>query len=437
MRTGSAHGWLLGAALAAVLLCAGVAGRAAAEMLDSLFPEGVPGYDAAPGVTVRSRLRPDAEPLGVRLGSFVVRPRLESGFGYDSNVLGGSPAQGSWLVRTQPSLLFGSDWSRNALGGYFAASDTRYLDIPSQGRTDATLSLGGALDIGRDRLTVGVAHLAQHQDRSELDALPTDRPVFFTLDDARVTYAASFSRWTLTPSIEVSHWQFGNTTIFGQPASQAYRDRTVIQSGLTLGYELAPRRHLIVVGRAIGQQYPNTPVGQASQDSTGYQLLAGLDYDDDAVWRYRLLVGGETRRFSAFRTHNAVVAEADIAWMPSALTTLHGRLIRSIEDASQEGVSGFTYTGARLTLDHEYLRDVLLSASVGAQQAAFLQGGQQSGYSLGLGATWLVNRSVRLSVTYDLTSLGGGRASVQPGSLQPATGASTRNLALLMVRFGL
>jgi hypothetical protein len=437
MRTGSAHGWLQIAAFAAALLWVCGTNRAMAEMLDSLFPEGVPGYDAAPGVTVQSRLRPDVEPLGIHLGSFILHPSLQSGFGYDSNVLGGTPAQGSWQLRTQPSLLFGSDWSRNALGGYVAASDTRYLDIPSQDRTDATLSLGGTLEVGRDRLTIAFAHLAQHQDRSELDALQSDRPVFFKLDDARVMYAASFSRWTLTPSLEVSHWQFGDTTIFGQPASQAYRDRNVIQPGVTLGYELGPQRNLIMVGRAIGQQYPNPSIGQASQDSMSYQLLAGLDYDDDAVWRYRLLVGAETRQFKASRTHNAMIAEVDIAWMPSTLTTLHGRLIRSVEDAAQEGVSGFTYTGARATLDHEYLRDVLLSASIGAQQAAFLQGGQQNSYSLGVGATWLMNRSIRLSLTYDLTSLGSGHASVQPGSLPVVTGASTRNLVLLMLRFGL
>lgn len=432
MRTKWTQRWWLGAAIAAGLLCAGATERATAEMLGTLFPEGVPGYDAAPGVTVRSRLRPEAEPPGIRLGSFLLRPRLESGFGYDDNVFGGSPARGSWLLRTQPSLLFGSDWSRHALGGYFSASDTRYLGTPTQSRTDGTFSLGGALDIGRDRLSLGVAHLAQHQDRGQLDALPTDRPVFFTLDNARVTYSAPFGRWTLTPAAEVSRWRFDGTTILGLPASQAYRDRSAVQGSVTLRYELAPLRNVVLVGRAIGQSYPHTPAGQVSQASTGYQLLAGLDYDDDAVWRYRLLIGGETRQFAAFRPHNALIVEAEATWTPTGLTTVRGILSRSIEDAAQEGVSGFTYTTARLVLDHEYLRDVLFTASVGLQQAAYLQGGVQSGYAFGLGSTWLVNRSVRLSATYDLSSLGAGRTAVQP-----VVGATIRNLALLTLRLGL
>ena len=83
------------------------------------FPEGVPGYGLAPGVTVASRARPDFDPAGVRLGSFLLHPQWEEGLGYDDNVLGsGDRKRGSWLVGTHPSLLVGSDWSRDSLGGY-------------------------------------------------------------------------------------------------------------------------------------------------------------------------------------------------------------------------------------------------------------------------------------------------------------------------------
>ena len=55
-------------------------------------------------------------------------------------------------------------------------------------------------------------------------------------------------------------------------------------------------------------------------------------------------------------------------------------------------------------VDHEYLRNVLLHGFVAVQRADFLQGGgQSSGFSLGGGVTWLVNRNVRLSATYDFT----------------------------------
>src|SRR6185437_9496311 len=108
---------------------------------------------------------------------------------------------------TRPSLRVGSGWSRHALGAYVAADGRRYLDAPAQSRTDWTVSAGGALDIGRDRLTLSAAHLAQHEDRTQLGALATDRPLAFRLDDARASYDVTAGRWTVTPSVQVSSWR--------------------------------------------------------------------------------------------------------------------------------------------------------------------------------------------------------------------------------------
>jgi hypothetical protein len=428
MRTG----WKI-ATLA--LGCGCVGCGAAAAWLDTLFPAGVPGYGTEQGVTVASRLRPETQPEGVAAGAFVLRPAWEQTLGYDSNVLGGPTPLGSWVVGTRPSLLLSSDWSRDALGFYVAADDRRDLNASAQNRTDWTVSLGGSLDIGRDLLTVAVAHIDSHQDRTELDALPTDRPVPFQVDDLRISYAWRSGRWTVTPNLEASSWHYGATSILGVAASQSYRDRTVLMGGATVRYELAPQRNLVFVTRAIGQDYLHPPPGHITLNSTGYQALAGFDYADDAVWRYRLLLGAEYRDFAAaaFPARSAAIAEAEIAWMPSGMTTVTASLARSMEDAAQEGIAGFTYTTARLSVDHELRRDLLLHASAGLQRADFLQGGaQQTSATLGLGATWLVNRSMRLSATYDLTEQhGSGTAAL------PLSGDYTRGLALLTLRFGL
>ncbi len=425
-------GWKV-AALA--LGCGFVGGGAAADWLDTLFPPGVPGYGTEPGVTVASRLRPDTQPEGVRDGAFILHPSWEQSIGYDSNVLGGPSPLGSWVVGTRPSLLAASDWSRDALGAYVAADDRRDLGVPAQSRTDWTASLGGSLDIGRDRLTLAVAHIDSHQDRTDLDALPTDRPVPFQVDDLRASYAWLSGRWTVTPNVEASSWHFGTASILGVPASQSYRDRIVLQGGTTVSYELAPQRTLVLVARAIGQDYARPLPGQSTLNSTGYQALAGFDYADDAVWRYRLLLGAEHRDFAAaaFPARSAAIAEGEIAWMPSGLTTVTASFTRSMEDAAQEGVAGFTDTTAKLTLDHELRRNLLLHAYAGLQRAEFLQGGtQQTSAALGVGATWLVSRRVQLSATYDFTGQrGSGTATL------PLSGDYTRGLALLTLRFGL
>src|SRR3954452_23039426 len=118
-----------------VVLCCCIGARA--ELLSDYFPAGVPGYGTAPGVTVASRARPEFDAPGVRVGSFMLHPEWRQELGFDDNVFGSSTRRrGSWVAGTHPSLLIGSDWSRDSLAGYFGADDIRYLDQPRQSYTN-------------------------------------------------------------------------------------------------------------------------------------------------------------------------------------------------------------------------------------------------------------------------------------------------------------
>ncbi len=417
--------------LASILLLAGTAGAARAQPLSGYFADGVPGFGAMPGVTVLSRARPDYQPPGIAAGDFLVAPSFEEGVGYDSNVLGGPGSPGSWTLGTHPSLRVSSDWSRDAVAGVLGVDDTRYLDAPRQSRTDATMMVGGTKLIGRDTLTVAFAYLDLHEDRSAIDALPSDTPVAFSLTDARIGYTLALDRLSLTPNLEVSGYRYENTTIMGAPASQSYRNRDVLAGGVTARYALMERRDLLLVLRGTGTNYLTQQAGQPTRNSTGALVLVGLADDGDAVWRYRLLFGWEERHFtaSAYRAHDAPVAEAEAIWSPSGMTTVTGRLSRSIEDAAQEGVSGYTYTVGRLTVDHEYRRDILFQATGGVQRADFLQGGgRQTALLFGLGATWLVDQRMRVSATYSFDDQQGGGTGT--------AGAFGRSLGLLSMRYG-
>jgi hypothetical protein len=402
---------------------------AKAQLLDSLLPEGVPGY-----ATVRSRAHPDFEPLGIRLDSLMIRPLLGLTAGYDDNIFGGPNHRVAGELAAQPSVLMGTESSAGSLGTYLSANDVHYWGEPSQNRTDGTAFLGGTINLGRDKLTLGGGYLAQHEERTALDALPSDRPVAFTVENLRASYASDFGRFTVTPSIDLNRWRFDNTTIFGLPVSEAARDRTTAQSGVTLRYGWMTGRDLLWVTRVVSTHYDHPAAGVPSNNSTSWQTLLGVDYDDDTVWRYRLLGGVEYRQAAstAVASQTTGIAEAGITWSPTGMTTVRATASRGIEDAAQAGLSSFTYTSAQLSLDHEYLRNVLLSASATIRRASFNQtGGQQLGIGFGTGATWLINRDLRLSLTYDF-------ADVRNEHLPAGTvaGDYTRNLTLLTMRVG-
>lgn len=411
-----------------------LAGRAVAELMTALFPDGVPGYDMGDGVTVETRLHPEQMPLGVREGAFEFMPRLDQAVGYSSNAFPGPHRRGSWEVVTNPVLGVGTNWSRDAFGAMFSVQDTRYLALPGQDRIDATVSAGGRIDIGDDKLTIAAAHVVQHEDRGQVGTIASDRPIAFQLDDVRASYAIDDGRWSIVSNLQATRWSYAGTTIQGIPTSQSYRDRVVVQGGATLRYEFAPLRSVVFVVRALGQDYTHTPAGQISANSSSFQMLAGIDYDENSVWRWRLLVGGEARRFASPRypSQTTLVAEAGVGWSPSGMTTINATVSRETQDAAQEGVSGLVYSSARLTIDHEYLRDLLFRASIGLQKADFFQGGHQIGTTAGLGATWVMNRNARLSFTYDQTDLHGST-----GQTEALVSGFSRGVGLVTLRVGL
>jgi hypothetical protein len=128
-------------------------------------------------------------------------------------------------------------------------------------------------------------------------------------------------------------------------------------------------------------------------------------------------------------THGAPVAEGELIWSPSGMDTVTATLTRSIEDAAQEGVSGYTYTAGTLIYDHEYARDILLQLTGGVQRADFLQGaGGQTALLFGAGVTWLIDRQMSASATYDFNDQQGGSVGT--------AGPFTRSIGLLTLRFG-
>jgi len=236
----------------------------------------------------------------------------------------------------------------------------------------------------------------------------------------------------VTPSVAFSNYRYAATTIDGTPTSQAYRDRDVIEGAVTTRYELSPQRDLLFVTRALAVNYTAPQAGQPTRNSDGYQVLMGLSDETGAVWQYRLLLGWEVRAFHAaqYGTRQAPIAEAALSWNPSGMTTVTATLTRSIEDAAQEGIVGYTYSKARVAVDHEYLRNVLLQASASYQHAEYLpSGGHANAATLGAGATWLINRHLRLSATYDFTD----QHATASSTLQ-TTGNYVRSIGLLTLR---
>lgn len=426
------------------------ASPARAQFINQYFPSSVPGYEREPGVTVASRLRPAYDPLGVRLDGFTLQPKLTEGIGYTSNAAGLPHSPGSFFLNTAPSLTLNSDWSRDQLGAALTLDDRRYFDTPAQNYTDWTATIGGGYTIGRHDLIVGYSHLSLHEDPTQVGSVPSAIPIPYSVDDLRGRYTFEQGRFSFTPLFDVKRYQFGDSTAFdaglGQNVkrTQSRQNRVVLTGGLQTNYALSDQRSLVFVVEGIDSEFTEEPPRTATQSSKSFLALGGIDYQVNGVWRYRLLLGVETRIFDAPQnpTHTAPIAEGSVIWTPTGLTSVTGVLSRTIEDPASSGTGAYTYTRAGLVVDHEYLRNVLLQGRVGFEAAEYLSGGgTQTNFTAGARVKWLLNRNVQLSLDYSYTNMTGISATivgVPTGTVfGHFSGSASRNVALLAVRLAL
>jgi hypothetical protein len=393
------------------------------QLIDQYLPPGIPGYDTDLEVTVESRLRPAYEPPGVRVGNFIIRPEATESFGYNDNVTGVSHGNaGSPELETQAAVTADSDWSIHGINAAVSIDDVRYFNQPSQNQTNWVASIGGHYDLGRDRINMVYTHSNLNQSPLNIDSFGILTPVPYQTDDVRLSYTTQFGRYTFTPNAEFTSYRFGSETANGTTISQSFRNRYVFQGGLTMRYELAEKRDVVVVLNGFDSDYTGAPLaGQPKRDSTGFDALAGLDYFWSGALRFRVLGGYEVREFSssAFKTQSAPVAQASVIWTPTGLTTVTATATRAIEDSSDEFTVGYTLSTARIAVDHELYRNVILEATGGVQNADYAQNfGNQTIYTAGASATWLINRNLHLIGSY------GFARSTATGQIAGATTAA-------------
>lgn len=416
---------------------------ARAQYVPGEFPTGVPGYGEEMGVTVVSRIRPLYIRPGARFGDFILHGNLDESVGYNSNVVGLSGGKGSPVIETSPRLELHSDWSRDALGVSLSADRYNYPSDVSQNQTNWTVGIGGGYTINRTNLMLSYAHLQLHESPTSIGAPPSTTPISLSVDDVRLAYPFDLGRLRITPNFDASLWRYSTATINGITSSQTFRDTNEYRGGAAFKYALTGGTSLILTAQAIRSDFTHRLFAAPSLSSTSELALGGIDFQYNGIWRYQALVGIEVREFDAaqFHTRVAPIARAAAIWTPDGLTTVTATLLRTIENPTQAETSGYAYTATELRVDHEYARNLLLDAKVGSELASYLQnGGTQAAIYAGTGATWLLNRHMRVGVSYTYTTQNGlSHTTPVGGGLVATTSTSgyNQNLALVTLYIGL
>lgn len=329
---------------------------------------------APPPPPPQQRRRPAAEldpyaPLGLRLGSVVLKPSLTTGIGYDSNPerTASSARKGSPFSRTDGELEIQSDWNVHELKGKLRGGYSEFFRNRDASRPDGEGSLDLRLDASRDTrilLETRAKLDTQRPGSPDLTAAVTGRPLVYQYGaSAGVTHDINRLQMTLRGSVDRSDYEDGKLSN-GGIVSQ--RDRNQTQYGLRLraAYEVTPGFKPFVQGDVDTREFDE------AVDSSGYRRSSdgvtgrvGSSFEISRQLTGEISAGYQNRRYDDGRLRNlkGFVGDAAILWSPTPLTTVTLRGTSELGDTTVAGSSGTTARRASLEVAHALRRNLIVT----------------------------------------------------------------------------
>lgn len=351
--------------------------------------------------TVTLRRRPAYDPVGIRAGSYLIFPEVSSTVGYDSNVYRQRSGASDVFGRVRGAVQVRSDFPRNAVvfDGYV---DQRvYGSYSTENALTYDAHLLGRLDFGRnDRITTEVRHTRAVMDRGAAsEILNTREPIRYDVTISSIAGRKTFGRLSLGLGGAVSYADYDDAeTPAGLPLSQQFRDSTVYQLHGDAGYALAagPELFVSVTGEARRFRVAAPPI---TRDANSVEVLGGVRSDITPLLRGQIGIGYIHADFKdpTIRSRGALGINVALDYLVTPLTTLHASARRELRNVASVTAPAALVTEGRVGVDHELLRNLILSGSVGYQHADYLNSdGTVRRYTVDGGARWLLNRRIRV-----------------------------------------
>jgi hypothetical protein len=403
------------------------------------------------GQTVITRPRPDYDPLGIRLGSFIVHPSLGLTETYDSNVFA-TPTRdvGDFYTTENPGVSVASDWNRRSLAFTATGQFKQYATKTSENVNNGATDLRGRYDISNGQYFIADAGYAlQHEDRASPDSTVNQaHPTEYHVTGAYLAYVRELTRIGLRVDGTVTSYDFNSQfTNTGILVPENDRDRIEYVVAPRASYEFIPGYQAFV--RAVGNLRQYNQQDQtllhpdpgdfritnpsARRNSKGYELDVGTAIEVTRLITAEVYAGFLHQEYEAqsspgelFHNFNGPAFGGNVLWNVTPLTSIKGSFSQSIAETvlvvatptpanplAQTAASGSRETNVQLTVEHELLRNLLLTGSVGYVRDAYSQINRTDDtYGSNIGVRYLMNRNVRLTADVSYST----RSSNQPGN---------------------
>ncbi len=362
-------------------------------------PEGTGRLDAIQDLDPTNPEDNPFAPLGLRVGTFILRPSLEQGLTYTTNADYSPNGTDALLSETTLRLNAISDWSehsasldaygtfRDSLSGYdlretsAGALAALNLDLGEETRARTTLEYERAPETASSPVTIeGTVSEPIRQTFS--GSIGLEREV------GRALFGATG---------RIEHDRYGDAELSnGDSLSQEDRNSTLATLSLRAGYEISPVLAPFVegeVGRRFYQQETDGAGFERSSDRLGAR--AGLAVDLGEKLSGEISGGWIREQFDDDRLApiEGPTLNALITWSPERETTVVASASTTVEGTTNAGESGSILHSGEISLERQVRSNLTANGMIGAGYRDY--SGSTSHdflFNAQVGATWWLNR---------------------------------------------
>jgi len=366
-----------------------------------------PTEEVPRGETVIDRPRPDYDALGIRMDGFLLYPSFGVRQVFNSNVFATERnTKSDFITIAEPSVDLRSDWNNHSLAFHVDAAIARYWSETTENYEDFTLASAGRLDITRQtQIFAALGYRLRHEARSSPDDVGGREPTEYSVASAALGLQQSFNRLSFRLDGMFDRYDYRDTPAFGGgKIDQDGRDRDHLILKLRTAYELAPLREIYLLTSVNQRNYRQARDGAGiDRDSRGFEVAAGIKYDLTGVTFIDFYLGYSQQNYQdgGLKTARGPSGALKLTWNVTRLTTVTGVLSREIEETTVTGSSSYFATKSEVRVDHELLRNLIVTGYVGYQNDSF-EGIRRddSYYRAGLGARYLIDRNFTAEAGY-------------------------------------
>jgi hypothetical protein len=311
------------------------------------------------------------QPLGVRFGTFLLKPAVELTRGYDTNPAHTTNGKPSAYTLVEPELHAQSQWSRHEVGLDLRGSYSEYDKDSSLNRPMIDAKTHSRIDVSHDTTINGESRFLLSTDYPGSPNLPVDfaKLPIFTAYGTTVGLMHRFNRLELSVKASTDRTEYQASKLTdGSTSSNDDRNFDQFGGAVRAGYEIFPgvKPFVEVEGDTRRHDLPTDRDG-FQRDSNALTAKVGTTFDMKQRLTGEISVGYLARRFEdpTLQQLRGIIADASLIWTITGLTTATLTATSRGEETVLPGVSGALRRDIGVQIDHALRRWLIWTVRAG------------------------------------------------------------------------